>query len=251
MKHVKLPIADPAPKRPMRRLLLALVGLLVFCSGLMTPALAQQSREEFWPELQVYWRLDAVTRLFFQSAPARNRAESYGDGLVGAHVEFGLFPIFQRAFGETYDVERFRFLRFRLGVNYGSNFEWSTSEYKEWRGVLEATVRYLLWYDVLVSGRARAELRWLYGVYSTRYRGRLTVERETVVNTWLTVIPFAMIEVFYDTRYDAWSRSVSTVGLGVPIFDELVVEGNYNYQYTRFSEPYYVHAVGLSAIFYF
>lgn len=251
MKPTRIPAVTATLSIPKGHWLPRIASVLVLYGVVLNCAPAQQSRDEFWPELHVYWKLDAVTRLFFQSSPAKNRAESYGDGLVGAHVEFGLFPIFQRQFGETYDVERFRFLRFRVGVNYGSNFEWSTSEYKEWRGVIEATARYLMQYNILVSGRARAELRWLYGVYSTRYRGRLTVERETVVNSWLTVVPFMMVEVFYDTRYDSWSRSVSTVGLGVPIFNEFVLEGNYNYQYTRFSEPYYVHAVGLTAIFYF
>jgi hypothetical protein len=253
---VILPTIEAISERPiagsrLRRGRLSFLGsVFALCVVTFGSATAQESRDEFWPELDVYWRINAVTRLFFLSAPAINRTDSYGDGQWGAHAEFGILPIFRREFGETYDIDRFRFLRFRVGVVYGSNYKWSTSDYKEWRGILEATVRDLMQYNVMVAVRGRAELRWISGVYSTRYRARVTLDRETVVNTWLTVIPFAMFELYYDTRWDSWSRSVSSIGLGVPILHEFVLEGNYNYQYTRFVEPTYVHAVGITAVVY-
>jgi len=214
-------------------------------------ALAQESRNEFWPEADFFYRLDAVSRLFVQVAPAINRQETFGECQYGAYVEFGVFPIFRREFGETYDIDRFRFLRFRAGVSYGTNYEWSSHTYNEWRGILELTARTLLPADILIAARNRVELRWLNDAYSTRYRLRVGFERETPVNSWLTIIPMALVEVFYDTRFDSWGRTETTLGIGVPITGWFVRETSYAYQHNTRTEPTNVHALLVAGRFYF
>jgi hypothetical protein len=245
------PFVTPILSIQKRKWLSKIAGLLALSAGAINSGLAQESRNEFWPEADVFYRLNAVSRLFLQVAPAINRQETFGECQYGAYAEFGVFPIFRREFGETYDIDRFRFLRFRAGVSYGTNYEWSSHNYHEWRGILELTTRILLPENILIAGRGRAELRWLNNAYSTRYRLRVGVERETPINTWLTVIPIAMVEVFYDTRFDTWSRTETTLGIGVPVYHWFVLETSYAYQHNTRTEPINVHALLMAGLFYF
>jgi hypothetical protein len=228
-----------------------ITGSIALLPVLMSCLQAQETRNEFWPELNVFVRSDAVTRFYFMAAPTVSRQESYGESQYGAHVEFGLMPIFRSDFGSTVDIDRYRFLRFRAGIRYGSNFEWSQSEYTEWRVVLEVTPRFLLPYDLLLALRNRVELRWLNSEYSTRYRARLALERETEITSWLTLVPYGMFEVFYDSRYATWNRTQARLGLGIPVVSFAVMDVYYAYQHDIRSEPTYVRAIGLAVSLYF
>ena len=229
----------------------ALGGIVFLLACLAVSSHAQQTRSEFWPELDVYWRMDAITRFLFMAAPTINRQEAYGEGEWGAFVEFGVAPILRREFRETYDIDRFRFLRFRAGVSYVSNLEFNESTFSEWRGVVEFTARALLPYDILGALRTRADLRWVDGVYSTRIRERLGVERETHLTSWLTLVPFASFELFYDSRYAIWNRTQTKLGVGIPVVGPVVVDLSYVYQHDIRSQPTYINALGLAVNFFF
>ena len=195
--------------------------------------------------------MDAITRFLFLAAPTISRQDAYGEGEWGAFVEFGVAPILRREFRETYDIDRFRFLRFRAGVSYISNLEVNESTFTEWRGVVEFTARVLLPYDILGALRTRADLRWLDGGYSTRIRARLGVERETHLTSWLTLVPFASLELFYDSRYAIWNRTQTKLGVGIPVVGPVVVDLSYVYQHDIRSQPTYIHALGLAVNFFF
>ena len=57
----------------------------------------------------------------------------------------------------------------------------------------------------------RADLRWTDNQYSTRYRARLEANREFDVLGY-TVVPYINYEWFFDTRYDAWTRTLAQAG---------------------------------------
>jgi hypothetical protein len=62
--------------------------------------------------------------------------------------------------------------------------------------------------------RTRADLRWIGGEYSNRYRFRLDLSREFSVRD-RAVVPYCNFEWFYDTRYDDWARTLATLGAEV------------------------------------
>ena len=65
--------------------------------------------------------------------------------------------------------------------------------------------------DVWLENRARVDLRWIGGEYSTRYRLRVEATREFTV-AGHSVVPYFNVEWFYDTRYDGWARTLYTGG---------------------------------------
>jgi len=70
--------------------------------------------------------------------------------------------------------------------------------------------------EIWLEARARADLRWTGGDYSTRYRFRLEATREfTVLER--SVVPYLNYEWLYDTRYDAWARTLWMAGTEVAV----------------------------------
>jgi hypothetical protein len=180
-----------------------------------------QEDQQFWPELDVYYRLNPDARLFFLLAPVRevNDGERSGieDTQIGAHVEVGLFPIAkERRAKVRYDDERMKFLRFRTGVRY---FGYADSETKdEWRIIAELTPRVHFGHEILLAFRNRLDLRWINGEYSWRYRPRLWLERECKIGQHhLALVPFASVEWYWDSRPDDWNRTLLKLGTGVAV----------------------------------
>jgi len=224
------------------------LSLIFLPSNLKTQ---DQTRNEFWPEIDVYYRLDPTYRLFFLLAPSFSREDNYSEGNAGAHIEMGVFPILRQHAAGTYDIDRFRFVRFRTGIRYAWSLPTSESTSEEVRGVVEVTPRYSLPFEILTSFRNRLDLRWIEGVFSMRYRARLTLERDTEIFPGYSIIPYVSGEVFHDSRFKSWSRVRYQFGVTFPIVHMLALEAYYLRQSDWFSQPARVNALGLVAILYF
>ncbi len=210
-----------------------------------------QTRNEVWPEINAFYRFDAKYRLFLLFAPSFSEDDNYAESQVGAHIEMGILPIFRKQLSATHDIDRYRFLHFRVGIRHSWSLQSSEALSEEWRGVVEATGRASLPFDALASLRTRFDLRWVEGNYSTRYRTRLKFEKDTEIVSGYSIIPFASGEIFYDTRYKSWSRVQYQVGITFPIIRMLAFEAYYSRQNNWFSQPARVNAVGLVAVLYF
>ena len=76
------------------------------------------------------------------------------------------------------DESKNRFLLLRVGYRYLQSFSGDPDEH---RAVLEATARYPLAAGVLVSSRARIDLRSIDSEDSWRFRSRLSAEKEFLI----------------------------------------------------------------------
>lgn len=218
-----------------------------------TPARAQEAEtvEQFWPEANAYVRLNESQRLWFLLAPVRERNEGLSEIQVGAHWEIGLSPPLHPAQrGELYDTDRLRYLRFRAGFRYATSFE-ESNDYEEWRGILELTPRARLPGDIVAAFRNRGDFRWINGDFSWRYRPRLWLEREFGISTKISLVPYGSAEIFYDSRYDAWTRTRYQFGVAVPVSKAFAPEVYVAHQ--RDEEPTlkYTNALGLVLGFFF
>ena len=86
----------------------------------------------------------------------------------------------------------------------------------ERRAIAEVTGRVALPQAVWLVNRARVDLRDLDGEFSQRYRLRIGVEREFVVDG-VVLVPYAQAETFYDTRYDTWNRQLYQAGAEIEL----------------------------------
>ncbi len=233
---------------PLLRKVRSIVTLLVMSS----PLLAQDdTRNEFWPEIDLYYRLNPTYRLFFLVAPSFSRKDNYSEGQAGAHIEMGILPIFRGRESATHDIDRFRFLRFRTGIRYAWSLPSSESSSEEVRGVVEFTPRAYLPFHILASLRNRLDLRWIEGDFSTRYRARLTLERDTEIASGYSIVPYTSAEIFHDSRFKDWSRVRYQFGVTFPVVQSLALEAYYLRQEDWYAQPAHVNAYGLMAILYF
>ena len=218
-----------------------------------TPARAQEAEtvEQFWPDANAYVRLNESQRLWFLVAPVHERNEGLEEIQVGAHWEIGLSPRWRAArLGEMYDADRLRYLRFRAGIRYSASLEESNDD-EEWRGILELTPRAGLPGDIVGAFRNRGDLRWINGDFSWRYRPRLWLEREFSIATHVALVPYGSAEIFYDSRYEAWTRTRYQFGVAVPVSKAFAPEVYVSRQ--RDEEPTlkYTNALGLVLGFFF
>jgi len=222
MRRQRFPHGARASHRPGRRTRPALALATAIAAAFAPPARAADS-SELWPELSAFVRLDETKRLYLDASYAKGRESDTRSLDLGGYLDVSLMPILREDLRRE-DWQRNRYLWARVG--YTRIFKASNggaAEVAEDRGVLSLFGRALLPEDTTVEARVRADLRWLGGDYSTRYRFRIEVNRELTV-AGHTVVPYINAEWFYDTRYSGWSRTLVQAG------PEITVNKNFRYE---------------------
>jgi len=224
---------------------IVLTALIVVSSG--TSAHAQTT--QVWPEISVFTRLNDRMRFYFLATTVKESQEST-EGEFGPNFDFYLRPFRERnrLAGFRLDESKNRFLLLRIGYRYLDSFSDSPDEH---RVVLEATARYPLEGGVLVSNRGRVDARFIDGDYSWRFRSRLSVEKEFSIGS-ARMNPYVRGELFYDSRFDAWSRTEWIGGAAFPLNRRVELEGYFDYQHdTGGDHNRQVYAIGTVLNLYF
>jgi len=210
---------------------------------------AQQDADtvkQLWPEVDFYIPLNEKFRLFFLTTTTKaEETRDNVEGQVGAHIDYHLSSK----------------VSLRTGYRYGFSLGGS-DPFKEHRIIFEQTLRQPLPRQVLFTDRNREDLRWVNGEFSTRYRNRVTLEREfKVLNRPIT--PYGSAEVFYDSRFKTWNRNRLAVGAqisfkrGAPLISrihtkkQLVLDVYLLRQNDSRSQPSHVKALGMGLSIYF
>jgi hypothetical protein len=179
--------------------------LLLCVAGGVGPssARADEGPSEFWPEVQLHFRLNPRTQILFNSAP--NRSLESGEK---TSAEYGLYldykPVYHRAY--------------RIGYMYSLSPAPASggSDIVEHRMVLDYSYGWPIGRTGMLWDRTRIDLRDRDGEFSQRIRNRvrylqtLRIERKPVT-------AFVDAELFYDTRFDAISRYKFQIGANIPI----------------------------------
>ena len=221
-------------------------ALLIVSFGI--PARAQT--KQFWPEVSAFVKLNDKMRFYFLATTVKESREST-EGEFGPNFDFYLKPLRkQKRLGLIrLDESKNRFLMVRVGYHYIHPYTGDAPG--EHRGVLEATPRYPLVGGLLVSDRNRMDLRFIGGENSWRYRNRLTVEREFSIGRF-RFNPYVRGEVYYDSRFDKWSRTGLIAGSAFPITKHFELEGYFEHQNDTGGSPNRkVNAVGFVINLYF
>jgi hypothetical protein len=224
-----------------------IVAAALIIVSLGTPAHAQTT--QVWPEMSVFARLNDRMRFYLLATTVKESHEST-EGEFGPNFDFYLQPFRERKrlAGLPLDESKNRFLLLRVGYRYLSSFSGDPDEH---RVVLEATARYPLKGGVLVSNRGRVDARFIDGEYSWRFRSRLSVEKEFSIGP-VRMNPYVRGEVFYDSRFDAWSRTEWIGGTAFPLNRHVELEGYFDYQHdTGGDDNRQVHAIGTVLNLYF
>jgi hypothetical protein len=207
------------------------------------PVLSDDTQADLVPEMNVFVKLSDTTRLFFLANLTRNLTEGTTDGAVGVHLDMTLKPIFRRQLHEA-DWERDRYFWVRIGYQYSGNLVGEEGASNENRGIVEATGRAPLPFEVWLVNRLHVDLRFIDGDYSKRYREKLGVERVLSVGG-VTAVPYAEAEFFYDARFYAWNRQVYQAGAEVELAEHWRIEPYYARQNDQRSSPAHINRIGI------
>jgi hypothetical protein len=203
---------------------------------------------EFWPEGQLFVGLNSRTRVFLNAAYAKGKESDERSLDTAAYLDISLLPIGprRRQALRSEDWQRNRYFWARVG--YDRIFEFTEAEgtpsVAEDRGILSLWGKFPLPAAVWVEGRARADLRWIGGDYSTRYRGRLEATREFFVLDH-SVVPYLNVEWFYDTRYDGWARTLYQAGSEFTVNKHFRFELNLGQQTDALPSASRLNAIGV------
>jgi hypothetical protein len=206
-------------------------------------------RWEFWPELDLYKQHSSLIRYYFVAAYANGKESESRTLDVSGYVDITVGPHLPKN-RQREDWQTKKYLWFRMGYDHVFQAEGETKTAPEYRGVLAGHARHYFAAGILVEVRARADLRWIDGDYSTRPRFRIEVNRDFKMRDRV-VTPYFQAEYFYDTRYDGWARELYQVGAEIGVTRHFRVEPSIARQVDRLPNPSGLWAFALVARWYF
>jgi uncharacterized protein DUF2490 len=214
------------------------------------PAAAQDTPLEFRPTVDVYVNQGSRTRILFQYSLNENRPARDSRGHFAYYLEFALRPVLRRELRRREDVFRKRYLTFRAGYQYTTSLTNGNAS-SEKRSIAELTAQYPLPGGFAIRDRSRGDFRFVNGQpFSARYRNRLWLDRDLKFRG-LVFTPYAYDEIYFDTRYDAWSSNRIALGLQIPAGPHVVAEPYFQQQVNSRSTPRVIDALGLKFSLYF
>jgi hypothetical protein len=215
------------------------------------PSEPSDSTREFWPEIDLFVKLNEKARIFaLISATRPENLKSFADGQNGVHLDFyGVPPLRKYPLVNAVDPSRSKSLMVRVGYLI-SRPKTGSSTSVEHMATSEATIRAHLRRELLLSVRNRADFRWVDGDPKHRYRNRIKLEKTLAVGRF-QLTPYAHAEVFYDFNVREWTRLRYAGGAEWTITKRIVFEAYFLRQNTWGTVPQFVDATGLALQLYF
>lgn len=227
----------------------ALAALLVAAPAPHGAAQAADS-SELWPQASLFIGLTPQTRLYLDAAYAHGKESETTTADLSAFVDYSIMPILREQL-LTEDWQRSRFLWTRVGYTRVHKVNAGSPGVPEDRLSAALLAKAPLPAEVWVEARLRADLRWIGGDPSQRYRLRVEATRAFTVREHI-VVPYANAEAFYDTRHSGWARSLYNAGVEVTLGPHFRYEIYLSRQNDRLpAPPESLNALGLVLKWYY
>jgi Protein of unknown function (DUF2490) len=228
-----------------RRPCLALLIWLLTTAG----SAAQDSTLEFWPEVDVWWRVSPAWRLSLFVPISQNIETAYREGnliLQGDYAWGRSHHLRRRRLLDENRAQNMKALLVRGGYLGGKSLGDNGDAYTERTAFTELHVRVPIKGGILLQQRLRNDLRWLGNPadFSQRWRYRTQVEKDYQAGR-TSIVPYVNAEAYYDSRYDTVNRIRAISGASVSWSSRLAVEGNLTYQYDSRSSTTHLLALNL------
>jgi len=203
--------------------------------GVVQIGTAQNSSIEFWPETDIWYRLNSSWR-FSTFVPITKYNESYSRDLnVYLHVDYGWGDGKYAIIRRLMDQEKAQIMNVwmvRAGVMKGWSIGENSGDYTEEMVFGEVHKRFPLPGNILLSHRFRTDTRWLNDAndFSCRFRYRVMVEKEYQSGK-SSIVPYINLEPYWDSRYSKIIKTRLIGGATTTWRDRYAIEGNLTYQY--------------------
>jgi hypothetical protein len=218
-------------------------------------AVADEHAQEFWPEVDLWWRISPDWRVSMLVPISQNIETDYREGSLILQGDYSFWKGTRRYSTRLMDENRaqdMNALMVRGGYLGGESLGDRGEAYTERTIFSEFHLRIPIIGGVLLQHRLRNDLRWLGEArdFSTRWRYRLQAEREFEAGR-TSVVPYASVEPYYDSRHDSVSRVRMITGASVAWSPRFALEGNMTYQYDSQSSTRHLCALNVILHVYF
>jgi hypothetical protein len=223
------------------------VAILAFGGGARAHGQTETGKE-FWPEADIFFRLNDTARILFVAAMANNRDVENREAEFSAFLDIFVprfRPVLFRRISDLDDA-RARRIVLRGGYRYVRSLD-ADAPAAEHRLQTDATLRWALPAHLLTSFRGRAEYRF-EDEFSWRFRNELKFERDRIGR--YPVTPYASAEMFYGSNFDTISRWRYTAGIVFTVGSHWAVEPYYTRQIAKHPEFRTTNAAGLTVSLY-
>ncbi|HZV86778.1 MAG TPA: DUF2490 domain-containing protein [Candidatus Binatus sp.] len=210
------------------------------------PACAQDT--QFIPEVDAYLKLNSVVRTYIQAKDDREGGDST-QFAIGPSIQFYLKPLIKLKHVTAFDLDdsKARALVVEVGYRYIDEPNAPTEN----RMVLAVTSNFPMKASFLISDRNRADLDWKKGIFTYRYRNRLTLERTFSIHSY-HLIPYVSAELFYESQYSKISTTSLYAGCLFPVGKHVEFNPYYEHDNNTNKHPNeQVSSAGLAVYFFF
>jgi hypothetical protein len=206
-------------------------------------ARSENTVTEFWPEVDTFFSLSEHLR-FIVSAK-KERDVDFSNAEFGTDLELSVSHFRPFLLGRLIELDATRAKRLTVRAGYRYKRSLNTGvPVNENRPTAEFTLRWVFGEGILMSNRARGELRFVNGAFSWRYRDLLKIDKEFHLRHYeLTV--YASAEAFYNSATSTWDRFRFSGGMLFPLGKRFAAEPYYTRQIATHSNPRNIDAVGL------
>jgi hypothetical protein len=219
---------------------------VLFAFACMT-ALAQQN-VQFLPEVDAYLKLNPTMRVYVEAKDDQDGGDPAQAG-IGPSVQLYLKPLADLKKIRAFDLDDAKARFFVLEAGYRYIVEPNSPS--DNRMITAATFNYPLRAGFSMSDRNRADLDWKDGIFTWRYRNKLTVER-TVSFGSFRHIPYIAVEPYYESKYGKWSTTALYVGSLFPVGRHVEFNAYYEHENNTGKAPNHPeNAVGLALNLFF
>lgn len=220
-----------------------------FSLGTINSGKSQNSSIEFWPEIDIWYRLNDSWRLSVLTPLTKYNESKYRDINIYFQADYAWGKTKYTFYRKLMDDNREQNIKAFL-VRGGYMKGWSLGEnagaYSEDMVFAEIHKRIPLKGSLLLSQRIRVDTRWLGddSDFSYRIRYRAMIEKEYELKK-MSIIPYFNVEPYWDSRYSRIVKTRLIAGATVLQDSRLAIEGNLTYQYDEKYDTPNLYALNL------
>jgi len=223
--------------------------LLMFAFLVCLPCLSARAQDvQFLPEVDAHLKLNSNFRAYLEAKDDRDGGDPTQFG-IGPSIQLYLKPLVKLKEVTKFDLDdaKSRFLVLETGYRYIT----APDAHPENRMLTVATLNLSLSAGFHLSDRNRADLDWKNGIFTWRYRNKLTIDRTFAIYSY-HLIPYVAAEPYYESQYGKWSTTALYAGSLFPVGKHVQFNAYYEHENNTGKHPnQQVNAVGLAVYLFF
>jgi hypothetical protein len=203
---------------------------------------------QFMPEIDAHLKLNSMVRTYLEAKDDRDGGDPH-QFAFGPSIQLYLKPLIKLKDITAFDLDdsKSRFLVLETGYRYVS----APNAPLENRMLAVATSHFPLKAGLHLADRNRADLDWKSGIFTWRYRNKLTLERTFAIRSY-HLIPYIAAEPYYESQYNKWSTTSLFAGCLLPVGKHVQFNTYYEHDNNTGKSPnQQINAIGLELNLYF